>query len=105
MPLHTNYLFLIICIFILCISGNFCFAQNEKNTHANNFMEPINHAQDRISKKPFGLYVTTKKSPVSPERFIGFHTGVDFETFDSEKNSEIPIHAICSGKLILKKWV
>lgn len=65
---------------------------------------PIENAQDRVTKKPFGLYVTKANSPVQPERFGGYHTGVDFETFEHEKERDIAIYAICDGPLLLKKW-
>jgi murein DD-endopeptidase MepM/ murein hydrolase activator NlpD len=65
---------------------------------------PISNALSRVTKKPFGLFVTPKSSPVSPEKFSGFHTGVDFETTSSEQNIDVPIFAACDGKVLLKKW-
>lgn len=65
---------------------------------------PITNALPRVTKKPFGIYVTPQNSPVSPERFTGFHTGADFETTPAEQNLDVPIFAICDGKLLLKKW-
>jgi hypothetical protein len=67
--------------------------------------EPISNALARVTKKPFGLKVSPKNSPVQPERFSGYHTGVDFETTASEQNIAVPIMAICAGKLIYKNWV
>lgn len=66
-------------------------------------VEPIANALARVSKKPFGLKVSPSNSPVSPERFAGYHTGVDFETTEAEQNTAVPIYAICPGKLLLKK--
>jgi len=66
--------------------------------------QPISNALSRITKKPFGIYITPKNSPVSPEKFIGFHTGVDFETTADEQNADVPIYAICDGPLALKKY-
>ena len=65
--------------------------------------EPIANALARVTKKPFGIYVSPVFSPVSPERFTGYHTGVDFETTSNEQNVDVPIYAICPGKLLLKK--
>lgn len=65
---------------------------------------PILDWQARVTKKPFGIYVSPTDSPVSPERFTGYHTGVDFETFADEQNVDVPIMAICSGKLLLKEY-
>lgn len=67
------------------------------------FSLPISDALTRVTKKPFGLYVSPGNSPVSPEKFTGYHTGVDFETTALEQDSEIPIYAICRGPLQLKK--
>lgn len=64
---------------------------------------PISEALTRTTKKTFGLYVTPKNSPVSPERFTGYHTGVDFETTPQEQDADVSIYAICAGPLILKK--
>ena len=68
------------------------------------FTSPISNALGRITKKPFGIYVTPKNSPVSPEKFTGFHTGVDFETLPSEANTDVPIYAICGGKLLISQF-
>ncbi len=70
---------------------------NKKDT------EPIFGATARVTKKPFGIKISPSDSPVNPEKFAGYHTGVDFETTEAEQNIEVPIYAICSGKLILKK--
>ena len=64
---------------------------------------PITNWQNRVTKKPFGIYITPKTSPVQPERFQGYHTGVDFETFPDEQNIDVPIYAICDGKLLQKR--
>lgn len=65
---------------------------------------PLIDAKTRITKKPFGIYITPKTSPVQPERFTGYHTGVDFETFPDEQNKDVPVYAICTGSLLLKEW-
>src|SRR3989344_2738795 len=66
--------------------------------------EPIDRVLKRVTKKPFGIKISPKDSPVSPERFSGYHTGVDFETFSDEQKKDIPIFAVCPGKLVLKKY-
>jgi murein DD-endopeptidase MepM/ murein hydrolase activator NlpD len=66
---------------------------------------PISDALTRVTKKPFGLKVSPGHSPVSPERFSGYHTGVDFETLPTEQNIDIPIYAVCTGPLIYRQWV
>ncbi len=54
----------------------------------------------RVTKKPFGIYITSKTSPVQPERFQGYHTGTDFETTIDEQNIDVPIKAMYNGKLL-----
>ena len=69
------------------------------------FSLPIFPATERITKKPFGIYINPENSPVNPEKFQGYHTGVDFETLASEQDSEVPVFTICTGKLLYKKQV
>lgn len=70
----------------------------------NEIVEPIAGAMARVTKKPFGIKISPKDSPVQPERFSGYHTGVDFETTEAEQNIDVPIYAICPGLLALKKY-
>ncbi len=63
---------------------------------------PISDANSRITKKMYGTYVTPKNSPVSPEVFTGYHTGVDFETTPAEADTDVAIKAICTGRLLRK---
>jgi hypothetical protein len=65
---------------------------------------PISRATERVTKKPFGLFVTPQESPVTPEKFRGYHVGVDFEIFPEEEKADVTIVAICTGPLKLKKW-
>jgi murein DD-endopeptidase MepM/ murein hydrolase activator NlpD len=66
-------------------------------------VNPIAQANDRVTKKPFGIYITPKTSPVQPEKFTGYHTGTDFETFANEANTDVPFNAICEGKILQKR--
>lgn len=65
---------------------------------------PLNDALSRVTKKPFGIYITLKKSPASPERFTGWHTGADFEIFSGEESKDVQVLAICRGKLLVKEF-
>jgi hypothetical protein len=65
---------------------------------------PLSDALTRVTKKTFGLYVSPGHSPISPEKFRGYHTGVDFETFASEQGTDVSVSAVCDGPLLLKKW-
>jgi len=58
----------------------------------------------RITKKPFGIYITPQNSSVQPEKFTGYHTGVDFETTPAEANIDMAVPAFCDGKLLEKKY-
>ncbi len=66
-------------------------------------VEPIERAKDRVTKKPFGIEVSPKSSPVSPEKFTGFHTAVDFEMFPDELNKPVGINTVCRGIIKEKK--
>lgn len=67
------------------------------------FQPPLDRAKERVTKKPFGIFITKTTSPVQPERFSGFHAGTDFEIFPEEAQAEVVVKAICDGKLLLKK--
>ena len=85
--------------------------KNEAPQISNTITTPIsNQTKDsiedpsRITKKFFGTYVTPQNSPVQPEKFTGYHTGVDFETTPAEANIDVPVPAFCDGKLLLKEY-
>lgn len=67
------------------------------------FSAPLDGAGERATKKPFGIFITPQNSPVSPEKFRGYHTGTDFEIFSGEENVDVPVQAVCDGNLLLKK--
>lgn len=64
--------------------------------------EPIAEFRDRITKKPFGIYITPQTSPVQPDKFAGYHTGVDVEYADILE--DVPVRAIADGNVILSKY-
>ncbi len=66
---------------------------------------PLEKAAQRITKKPFGIFITPQNSPVQPERFSGFHTGTDFEILPGEENQEVTVFAVCDGKIIYRNTV
>lgn len=65
---------------------------------------PLSNARVRVTKKPFGLKVSPGHSPVTPERFSGYHTGADFETTPAEQAVDVPVFAVCDGSLALKEY-
>ncbi len=68
------------------------------------FTWPMDNAQERVTKKPFGLLIQAGHSPVENDRFTGYHVGVDFETFEDEQEIDVPIYAICDGRLVFKTF-
>lgn len=64
---------------------------------------PLPEPASRTTKKGFGLYVSPQDSPVSPERFRGYHAGIDLETFGEEQELDIEVAAICDGPLLVKR--
>lgn len=65
------------------------------------YVFPVEEFEKRITKKTFGMYVTPSNSPVKPERFIGYHTGVDVEYGDVI--SDVPIKAIADGNVVVSR--
>lgn len=74
----------------------------EKENPETNSLAPLENPEERITKKSFGDFITPENSPVQPERFNGYHTGVDFETFPEELDSKVEVKAICAGEIRLK---
>jgi len=62
---------------------------------------PIDRFKERITKKPFGIYVSPTNSPVSPEIFTGYHTGLDVEYQDII--TDVPVYAINNGEITLSE--
>lgn len=75
-----------------------------EKTSSEEFIFPLSSGMDRVTKKPFWLKISPADSPISPEKFSGYHTGVDFETLPLEQDETIIVHAICTGPLVMKKW-
>lgn len=67
--------------------------------------EYLRQAEKRITKKPFGIKISPENSPIGPERFSGYHTGIDYEIFENEQNIDVEVFAICNGKLLRKEKV
>lgn len=64
---------------------------------------PINRARSRPTALRFGMYVTPdpQHNPIDPpERFIGYHVGLDFELFGDETDQAVPVFAICNGSVL-----
>ncbi|MDD5040147.1 MAG: M23 family metallopeptidase [Patescibacteria group bacterium] len=66
---------------------------------------PLDRPADRITKKTFSMHIIPATSPVQPEKFSGYHTGVDFEILPGEENIDVRVAAACTGKVRVKQWV
>lgn len=73
----------------------------ESSVVAVNF--PVEEFRQRITKKPFAIYITPENSPIQPERFAGYHTGVDVEYSDVDE--EVVVSAIAAGQVVFSDWV
>lgn len=65
---------------------------------AQNVVQPVANFAARITKKPFGIFITSQNSPVQPERFSGYHTGADVEYDDTAE--DVPVRAIIAGTVL-----
>ena len=64
---------------------------------------PLDKPDQRQTPLKFGLYVTPDPAtnPISrPERFNGYHTGLDIEILPEEKETAVPIKTVCEGKIL-----
>ncbi len=68
-------------------------------------VSPLDQRAERVTKKLFGTYITPATSPIQPERFTGYHTGLDYETFASEAKLDVPVVAACTGKVRARQTV
>ena len=73
----------------------------EAPTNPNNLDYPIPEFLSRITKKPFGIYITPSTSPVQPERFAGYHTGTDIEYTDT--TTDVAVYAIADGTVVFSE--
>lgn len=102
---------LLVCILVFLLNSKkninndntTVIAPTAQPTQSVNKFYPIAQFEQRITKKPFGIYITPQNSPVQPERFSGFHTGVDVEYEDTIE--DIPVFAVCDGEIVLSRWV
>lgn len=64
---------------------------------------PLEKSDERKKLLKFGMYVTPDptQNPISPpERFTGYHTGLDIEILPGEKDTIVPVKTICEGKIL-----
>lgn len=63
---------------------------------------PLEDFVARVTVKQFAQYITPQNSPIQPERFSGYHTGVDAETLPTDAE-DIPVYAIADGTVKLAR--
>lgn len=63
------------------------------------FSDPLVQMSSRKIIKPFGIFITPSNSPVSPEKFSGYHNALDVEILENENPKNISFYAICTGSL------
>lgn len=66
---------------------------------------PLKNMHERVILKSFGMMITPQNSPIAPERFYGYHTGVDLEVFEDEKEADVSVYAVCDGAMIVRERV
>lgn len=59
---------------------------------------PIDNFESGITLKSFGTTITPATSPVQPERFSGYHTGVDVEA--GEIQGDVFVYSIAEGTVV-----
>jgi len=80
------------------------FDSNEKEVEDSLIiLEPIGGFKEKITKKYFGLFITPQTSPVQPDKFDGYHNGVDVEYEGILQ--EISVRAITDGTVVFSDWV
>lgn len=63
---------------------------------------PLERSEERKKLLTFGLYVTPdpENNPISPpERFTGYHSGLDIEILPGEETIPVPVRTICTGPI------
>lgn len=117
--MEKKYLILVMLI-LLTVAGIIIYFENKKSVPANlstssqspqltenekqveNVLSaPVAEFMQRITKKPFGIYVTPQNSPVMPEKFTGYHTAIDVEYEDT--STDVPVYAVSDGKVVLSR--
>jgi len=68
---------------------------NSQSATQSQYAYPVANFLTGQTKKVFGQYITPATLPVSPEKFTGYHTGVDIEQV--QDNTDVPVYAINDG--------
>ncbi len=108
----TKSLF-IFAIFIIALVSYFVFSgkpietpgftSTHQSSNSDALPWPLNDPEKRQVLLKYGMYVTPdpNQNPISPpERFTGYHTGLDIEILPEEKDLSVLVKTICEGKLL-----
>lgn len=74
-----------------------------KDVIKNMLTEPVTGFRDRVTKKPFGIFITPTSSPIQPEKFHGYHAGTDAEYGDV--TTTVPVYAVQNGTIVYSGYV
>jgi murein DD-endopeptidase MepM/ murein hydrolase activator NlpD len=107
--MQTGILATIVTVLLVGIgAGSYALHEMQKDpTETVLFEWPLPEADERKRLLTFGLYVTPEpeSNPITPpERFTGYHSGLDFEILPNEEDSEVPVYAACDGPVAYKNW-
>ena len=93
-----------------CAANTAPTRQNSANAHVSSSASivadrdiPLPSTESRLTPLEFGLYVTPDpaQNPIDPpERFTGYHTGLDIEILSDEEHEEVPVSALCDGSIV-----
>jgi len=78
-------------------------SETSTQTFNSSFVLPIGNYKTGQTKKVFGQYITPQNSPVQPEKFTGYHTGVDIE--QAQDNADVPVYSIADGVIKYTNYV
>ncbi len=68
------------------------------NPKVSDLSVPIDNFASGQTMKKFGQFITPETSSVQPEKFTGYHSGVDIEVAQDE--TDVPVYALADGTVL-----
>lgn len=99
----TKIAVIILTVAAISVAVLFSFQTITGNNQETSSNIPLPNIHLRPQLLTFGTYVTpdSAQNPIDPpERFTGYHTALDIEILDGEENTEVPVQAVCDGKIL-----
>lgn len=90
--------FVLIVVFVILAIFREIPVQKSVPRQVQPVVAPSAEFKQRVTQKFFGTYITPANSPIYPERFTGYHAGVDVEYTDAV--GEVPVYAIADGLVV-----